>query len=113
MSARASRVWTKSFGIMALAPPGHVDQDIQRGAHSSIIGDDFSAARTLRSHAPNQPASLDLTFAETCAISAQPVSGALIAAMTVPIAALPSPPVLAIAAVIAASISASFIRCGR
>src|SRR6516164_9842988 len=113
MSARASRVWTKSFGITALAPPGHVGQDIQRGAHLSIIGDDFSVARTLRGHAPNQPANLDLTLAETCAMSARPASCAFSAAMTLPIAAMPPPPALAIAAVIAASISASFIRCGR
>src|SRR5450432_1331732 len=83
------------------------------GPMQYIIGDDLSPAGKLpklRTRPGYQPLSLALTLAETALMSARPASCGRIAAMTLPIAAIPVAPdcdASATAAAINASISAS------
>src|SRR5262249_31204252 len=82
-----------------------------------IIGGFVSASRTLvapqRLLLESQPASLALTKADTCAMSARPVSSRFSADMTLPMSWDDLAPAAAIASVTVASTSAGLSRAGR
>src|SRR5450631_4931108 len=104
----------KSFGIMVLTPSDHGRADAHHGAHARHYRRRFQLCRktdgSAGTPAKHQPLSLALTLAETAPMSARPASCGRIAAMILPIAAMPAAPACAAsftAPAMRASISAS------
>src|ERR1700674_2434886 len=99
---------------MVLTPPDHGSADTHHGAHEIHYRRRFRVCRKSASggqrHALGQPLSLLLTLADTRLMSARPANWGRIAAITLPIAAMPTAPACAASATapaISASISVS------